>query len=217
MNERHEAGSGHEEDMHMGKRSQDDYEQQDFGGGAQSQWQGGPHQGGAPGGGGGWQQAAGGPGGWGNTSEQKSVALATALSMLPGLGQIYVGFYQRGFINIGVVAATISLLNQWELRAFQPLLGIFLPFFWIYNMIDAARCAQAVNRALRGGKPIDLPELPTGVLGNSRFAGMILVGMGVILLGVTVFDFDLGWIRDWWPVLLIVFGVRLITKDRRPA
>lgn len=210
MNEHHQAGSGHEEDADMGKRSE---HEKSYGEGPQSQWQAG-QQSPPPGG---WQQGPSAPPGWGNPSEQKSIALATALSLLPGLGQIYVGFYQRGFLNIGVVAATITLLNEWQLQPLHPLLGIFLPFFWIYNMIDAARCAQAVNRALRGGEPIDLPELPVGVLGSSRIAGGILVAMGVILLGVTVFDFDLGWIRDWWPLLLIVFGVRLMMKGQRPV
>jgi len=75
--------------------------------------------------------------------ERKSPLTATLLSCMPGLGQVYVGYYQRGFVNIAVAAGVIFLLNQYELREFQPLLGVFLPFFWIYNMIDAARCAHS--------------------------------------------------------------------------
>lgn len=200
MNEHDRSGRGSE--------GKDDMRDQHTAEDEQARWQSGTQ---TPPPGTGWQQ---GPAGWGNTTEQKSVALATALSMMPGLGQIYAGFYQRGFLNIAVVAATITLLNEWQLRPLHPLLGIFLSFFWIYNMIDAARCAQAVNRALRGGRTIDLPELPMGLMGSSRLSGMILVAAGVLLLGVTAFGLDLGWIRDWWPVVLIVLGVRLVMKGR---
>ena len=169
---------------------------------------------GAAGGGQQWQQQQPPPGGWGTPAEQKSVGLAAVLSMLPGLGQIYTGFYQRGFVHMAVVAVTITLLNEWRLSALHPLLGIFLPFFWIYNMIDAARCAQAVNRALRGGKPLDLPDPPLGIVPGSKASGIVLVVVGVLLLGVTAFELDLRWLREWWPLLLIVFGVRLILQDR---
>lgn len=200
MNERDRFGHGSESGDEMHDHEQSDSER--------SRWETGAK---SPPPGGSWQQ---GPASWGNTSEQKSVALATALSLMPGLGQIYSGFYQRGFLNIAVVAATITLLNEWQLRPVHPLLGIFLPFFWIYNMIDAARCAQAVNRALRGGRQINLPELPMGLTGSSRFSGIVLVVVGVLLLGVTAFGVDLRWLREWWPVLLIVLGLRLFMKGR---
>jgi hypothetical protein len=148
-------------------------------------------------------------------ADRKSPLAAVVLSALPGLGQVYVGYYQRGFVHILVVVTTIFLLNQWELQEFQPLLGPFLAFFWIYNMIDAARCANAVNRGAESGIQPELPELPSGVGGGSVFAGGVLVAIGVLILGRTVLGFSLAWLAAWWPVFLIIFGVRLIVTGRR--
>jgi hypothetical protein len=147
--------------------------------------------------------------------ERKSPLAAAVLSLMPGLGQVYVGYYQRGFVNIAVVAGTIFLLNQYEFDAFQPLLGVFLPFFWIYNMIDAARCAAAVNRGVEAGLQADLPALPAAIGGGgSAFTGAILVVLGLLFLGRTVLDISLAWMADWWPVLLILFGLRMILAGR---
>jgi hypothetical protein len=138
------------------------------------------------------------------------------LSGLPGLGQVYVGYYQRGFVHITVAAGVIFLLNQHEFRDFQPLLGPFLAFFWIYNMIDAARCANAVNRGMEAGLRPELPALPAAVGGGgSVFTGVILVALGLLFLGRTVLGFSLAWMGDWWPALLVIFGLRMIYTGRR--
>jgi hypothetical protein len=147
--------------------------------------------------------------------ERKSPLAAVVLSALPGLGQVYVGYYQRGFIHIAVVATTITLLNTRGFRGLEPLLGVFLAFFWIYNMIDAARCANAVNRGAAAGMQPALPDLPAGVGGGSVFAGVLLVFIGLLILGRTVLGISLEWLAEWWPVFLIIFGIRLIVIGRK--
>lgn len=148
--------------------------------------------------------------------ERKSPLAAVVLSGLPGLGQVYVGYYQRGFVHIAVAAVLIFLLNLHEFREFYPLLGVFLAFFWIYNMIDAARCANAVNRGLAAGMQPELPQLPAAIGGGgSVFTGAILVGLGLLLLGRTVLGISLEWLADWWPAFLVLFGLRMIVTGRR--
>lgn len=147
--------------------------------------------------------------------ERKNATVAGVLSAMPGLGQVYVGYYQRGFIHIAVAAGVIFMLNQREFSDLQPLLGVFLAFFWIYNMIDAARCAGAVNRGVEAGLQPQLPELPAAIGGSgSMFTGVILVGAGLLFLGHTVMDFSLAWLADWWPLALILFGLRMIVSAR---
>jgi len=149
------------------------------------------------------------------TAERKSPLAAVVLSALPGLGQVYVGYYQRGFINIAVVAGTIFLLNQRDFSEFTPLLGVFLAFFWVYNMIDAARCATAVNRGAEAGMRPELPELPAAVGGGGNtFAGVILVLLGLVFLGRTVLGISLEWLADWWPMFLVLIGLRMILGGR---
>ncbi|HEX4826268.1 MAG TPA: hypothetical protein VFV19_18355 [Candidatus Polarisedimenticolaceae bacterium] len=147
-------------------------------------------------------------------SRLRSPALAAAFSALPGLGQIYVGYYPRGFVNSVVAGGIISIL-AWTTgeAAYVPLLALFLAFFWLYNMIDAARLAALYNRALSGGRE---PDLPAGFampgLGGSIVGGLAVIAAALIALLHTRFGVPLDWLNDWWPVVPMLFGVWLVVK-----
>lgn len=149
----------------------------------------------------------------------KSPALACVLSMMPGLGQVYLGYYTRGFVHALVVAGLITLLATGDLNELDPMAGIFLAFFWLYNIIDAGRRASLYNVVLDGGETIELPRdfgkpSPYG----SIFAGLALIGVGFILLLHTRFDVPLSWLEQWWPVAPMLFGLYLLgqaIQDRR--
>ena len=143
----------------------------------------------------------------------KSPTLAGFLSLMPGLGQVYVGYYQRGFVHILVVASVIALLANEVLPEMLPLLGLFLAFFWLYNIIDAGRRASLYNMALQGTDPMALPDdfsLPT--TRGSVAGGVVLMGIGTILLLHTRFDMSLDWLRYWWPLAPVMFGAWLVYK-----
>lgn len=148
-----------------------------------------------------------------NDPRQKSPVLAGLLSAMPGLGQVYTGYYQRGFIHAVVVAAVITLLASENLGPFTPLFGFFLPFFWLYNMLDAARRAALYNQALAGMSEIDLPEdFRVPGFRGTILGGALIAAAGFVLLLHTRFDYSLDWIEEWWPVALIAFGAYLIFK-----
>ena len=157
---------------------------------------------------------------------RKSPALAMILSLMPGLGQIYVGYYQLGFTNILVVATVITLLSNSGhigLNALEPLLGVFLAFFWLYNLVDAGRRASFYNQALAGLDPAAVPkdmQLPSG--GGAMAGGVVLLVLGLIIFSHTMFGFSLDWLERWWPLGLIAGGAYLIylgvkDKARRAA
>src|SRR2546427_1032765 len=75
-------------------------------------------------------------------TRSKSAALAAVLSMMPGLGQVYVGYYQRGFVHAAVVATLVTILASGTLDRLNPLLALFLSLFWLYNIIYTARPAS---------------------------------------------------------------------------
>jgi hypothetical protein len=142
---------------------------------------------------------------------RKSPALAFVLSLMPGVGQIYVGYYQLGFTHAIIVASIIALLDSNNLRAAEPLLGVFLAFFWLYNVVDAWRRAEFYNNALAGIGPAKLPDEFAAPSGRGTLAGgAALVIVGLIALSNTVFGLPLDWLEHWWPVALIAVGAWLI-------
>ncbi len=143
----------------------------------------------------------------------KSPALATLMSIMPGLGQIYIGYYQQGFINIAVIAALITLLAN-DMGKLNPFCALFMAFYWLYNMVDAARKATFYNQALAGLGPLDLPEgerLP-GTQG-SLVGGALMIAVGGIALAHTRFGMPLDWVERWWPMALVLMGAYLLYQS----
>lgn len=150
-----------------------------------------------------------------NDPRRKRPLLACILSTMPGLGQVYVGYYQRGFINAITVALLITLLVS-DLGTLTPLAGIFLAFFWLYNVIDAGRRAMLYNQALAGGAEMELPEdFKAPGLGGSIAGGTALILIGLVMLAHTAFGASLAWLEDWWPLALVGFGAYLVVKAMR--
>lgn len=148
----------------------------------------------------------------------KSTILAGVMSIVPGLGQVYTGAYQQGFINALVIAGVISLLASGQLTGLEPLLAIFLVFFWFYTQLDAIRRVQRYNRALDGAGSLTELEATEAIgAGGNVFAGVVMVILGGLALARTVFDVPMEWLADWWPIGLIAAGIWLIMKARNPA
>jgi hypothetical protein len=136
------------------------------------------------------QSAAGSEAGFGKTAEsrasrawssatdprRKSVALATVLSLMPGLGQIYVGYYQLGFIYVLIFASLVTILASGA-GALDPLFGLSLGFFILYNLVDAGRRAALYNLALDNATTGQLPRVEFPVNRGSRVGGVVILGI----------------------------------------
>lgn len=141
---------------------------------------------------------------------RKSPALAGVLSLFPGLGQVYVGYYQQGFTNSLIVATAITLLNV-GMGDLDPLVALFMTFFWLYNVIDAVRRAALYNLAARGAKEaIALPEMPRAQRHGSLLGGIVLIVAGTILFTNTRLGYSLYWLEEWWPLAAVGLGIYLI-------
>jgi hypothetical protein len=150
------------------------------------------------------------------TFNRKSPVLATLLSMMPGLGQVYVGYYQQGFINILVVAGTITVLSSSIMRGAEPFFGVFIAFFWIYQMIDANRRANHYNRYMAGLGGEKVPEgfeMPTTK--GSILGGSVLILIGVLFILDLNFNVSMEWVENWWPLILVVVGINLVFKAKK--
>src|SRR2546422_10599989 len=146
-------------------------------------------------------------------TRSKSPALAAVLSMMPGLGQVYVGYYKRGFVHAAVVASLVTILASGTLDRVTPLFALFMAFFWLYNIIDAARRASLYNDALAGNPSIELPQdFKTPGFRGSIAGGATLIVAGFILLLHTRFGMSLDWIEQWWPVAPMILGAYLLGR-----
>ncbi len=144
---------------------------------------------------------------------RKSSILACALSLMPGLGQVYIGYYKLGFIHMAVAASTIAILASQLPTPLYPLFAIFLGFFWLYNIVDAGRRAAFYNPALDGVAGVELPtEMGLPSPGGSLAGGVVLIVVGVVLLSNTVLGFSLEWLEQWWPAAPILFGIYLVYR-----
>jgi len=147
---------------------------------------------------------------------RKREFVAGLLALMPGLGHVYVGYYKQAFQNVLVVCFTLLLLSSDAFHSVEPPVGLFLAFFWMYNVVDAVRRASLYNQALVGLRAMDLPDdisLPNPMKMGSLGGGIALVVVGGVLFTNTMFNWSLRWVGDWWPMGLVAVGVWLIAGD----
>lgn len=148
---------------------------------------------------------------------QKSPALASFLSALfPGLGQVYIGYYQRGITFGLAVAGIITSLASGMLRGMEPLLGISIGFTYFWCIIDANRLANLYNQTMRGAAGGSLPDVSALPQDRGSIAGgIVLLVLGFLLFVNRMWDVSLEWLEDWWPLGMMILGGYLIWKARR--
>jgi hypothetical protein len=146
----------------------------------------------------------------------KSGAAAGILSAIfPGIGQIYNGQYVKGVLFLAVFTGLITMQHH----AGQPFQALMLAGFYIFQIIEAAQSAREVNRLALGenngpagpgaAAPLAAP-LAAQVRSGSVFWGIVLMALGgIFLLGnFEIIDYDR--IFDFWPVIVIVIGLKMI-------
>jgi TM2 domain-containing membrane protein YozV len=142
----------------------------------------------------------------------KSPGLAGVLSaFFPfGAGAFYNGQYAKGLIYLFVFAGLVTIQGHGK---GQPFAGLLLAGFYIFQIIDSVHTARAMNRlALQPGaeEAPKVEEFPQELKTGSIFWGLVLVALGAIFLlaNFNVISYDT--IFDFWPVAVIVIGLKLI-------
>lgn len=137
---------------------------------------------------------------------RKSPFLAALLSLVPGLGNVYIGHYMRGFTIAGTIAVIILFAAETR-EPVAPIFGMVAFFVWLFNIIDAGRMAALYNHAMAGREVMDLPEdFKFPKMGGSIVGGALLLVVGVVAISNTMFGISLDWIETWWPALPIALG-----------
>jgi len=143
---------------------------------------------------------------------RKSPVLAFLLSFfLPfGAGPFYNGEVIKGFIYLIIFAGMVTMQQHGEA---QPFAGIVLAAFYFFQIIDSVNTANKINRRALVGGEVEEEEAfltPEAVTAGSIFWGVLLIALGGILLLGNFEVISYKTILDFWPVVVIVIGAKLI-------
>jgi|GEM_PF-272135 len=144
--------------------------------------------------------------------QRKSPILAFLLSFFfPfGVGPFYNGEVVKGLIYLVIFAGLVTMQQHGDA---QPFAGIVLGAFYIFQIIDSVNVANRINRRALVGGEVEEEEavVPTeAVTAGSIFWGVLLIVLGGILLLGNFEVISYKTILDFWPVVVIVIGARLI-------
>jgi len=143
---------------------------------------------------------------------RKSPILAFLLSFFfPfGVGPFYNGEVIKGFIYLIIFAGLVTMQQHGDA---QPFAGIVLGAFYIFQIIDTVNTANKINRRALVGGEIEEEEAvisTEAVTAGSIFWGVLLIALGLILLLGNFEVISYRAILDFWPVVVIVIGGKLI-------
>lgn len=139
----------------------------------------------------------------------KSPGLAVFFSLLPGLGHIYLGLYQRGIAFFAAFLSVLWLVDHADLS------GVIVAFVFFFAMFDAHRMATLLGTGAAVTQPTGSPTLPASPGKGNLTLGVVLLLAGALLLYSNFYPLDLSFLADWWPLALILFGLWLVVRDLR--
>lgn len=139
----------------------------------------------------------------------KSPVLAAVLSIIfPGAGALYNGDFLRGIVFIIIFAGLVTLQTRSHA---QPFAGLLLAGFYFFQIFDAVHQARMINLAASGeeAKEVVAPAAATEPKG-SVFWGILMIALGIIFLLANFEIILYENLFDYWPVIIIIIGLKLI-------
>jgi hypothetical protein len=130
-----------------------------------------------------------------------------------GVGAVYTGQYAKGLAHLAIAVLMIVAQSS-DVPVFaHVVLALAMLFFYVYQIIDAIRSAKAIQMGEPAPDPFGLAQtFGTGEKFESTkvpLGAAVLIGLGVLFLINTAFDFSL---HRYWPLILIGLGVWLFAK-----
>lgn len=132
-----------------------------------------------------------------------SPGVAFFLGLVPGLGAVYNGEYNKALIHIVVFSAMIVGLNSDIGDSAEVVLSLLLAGFVFYMAFDAMRTAKAKTLGDTAVDPLESwsKDRPVGPI--------ILIALGVLFLLNNFNWFPFYRIGRFWPLILIGVGILL--------
>jgi hypothetical protein len=138
------------------------------------------------------------------------------------VGAVYTGQYAKGLSHLGIAVLLIIVISSDVPWYVKMILGISMGFFYVYQIIDSVRTAKALQTGEPVPDPFGLGSMfgsgaPSGGAGSEKtetakvpVAAAVLIGLGVLFLVNTAFDFSM---HRYWPLILIGVGVWMFAKS----
>jgi len=133
----------------------------------------------------------------------KAPGLAFFLGLAPGIGHLYLGLPKRAISFAGSFFLAIVLASE-----ISPIFMIAVFFIGFFSAFDSARLANVFNRRGGWGGPEVAPEESFGRPG--AIAGVVLIAIGILAWLHVTWDIDLAWLRDQWPLGVVLVGAYLL-------
>lgn len=164
-----------------------------------------------------------------------NAALAAVLAgFFPfGIGQVYNGQFGKAVVHF--LTFTFLVVAMEHASGAEPMFGLGMAFFYVYQIFDAYRSAKAKQMGQPMPDPMgiyrslgvqDSSASATAAPASSEaapagpripIAAVVLIGMGVLFFLSNMGMFHMRWIARAWPLILIFFGVRLLMRNRPAA
>ncbi len=145
----------------------------------------------------------------------------------PGLAAVLAGFFPFGVASVytaqyskGLAHLLVFVVLVWGASnasgGLEVLFGLSIAFFYVYQIIDAYRSAQAIQKglpppdpfglgsALTTGNKVDVSKAPVGAI--------VLIGLGVLFLLSNMGFFHFRWIGRMWPLVLVFMGIWMLFR-----
>jgi hypothetical protein len=127
---------------------------------------------------------------------------AALLSLIPGIGAVYNGEYQKAITQFAVFAA-LSIMSD----SVNGVFGFGAVVFLIFTMFDSYRTAEAKLRLrMERGSVAEPPAKDKTVAAW----GILLIGLGLLFLLKNFIHYD--FISRLWPIVFIGLGAYLVFR-----
>jgi len=132
---------------------------------------------------------------------------AAALSLIPGMGAVYNGDYQKAITQFAVFAALVIMADE-----VNSVFGFGSFVFLIFTMFDSYRAAESNLRARLDGGPAAVRAAT--LKDRSAIAwGIFLIGLGGLFLLKNLIRYD--FIHRMWPLAFIALGGYIVYRSWR--
>jgi hypothetical protein len=130
---------------------------------------------------------------------------AAALSLIPGMGAVYNGEYQKAITQFAIFAALVVMGDN-----VNGVFGFGAFVFLIFTMFDSYRAAEAHLRMRLESKTVK--ESPAKDRTVAAW-GIILIILGVLFLAKNFIHYD--FLHRLWPLAFIALGAYIVYRSLR--